>query len=206
MYLSLPLSAQSSTSYEIYSAWYTLEYSAQEYIYAHLPQFWAYIQDTFLCRAIIYFDLVVIQYLICIWFCDPTCCNTQGSSVLQYLQEFAQIHVYQFSEVIQPSHPLSSRSPPALSLSQHQGLFQWVDYSHQVAKVLELQLQDQSFQWILRVDFLLDGLVGSPCSPRDSQESSPRTQLKSNNSLVLSLLYGPTLTSVHNYWENHNFD
>ena len=63
--------------------------------------------------------------------------------------------------------------PPALSLSQYQGLFQWVDSSHQVAKVLELQLQHQSFQWIFRVDFLEDWLVWSPCSPRDSQESSP---------------------------------
>ena len=55
----------------------------------------------------------------------------------------------------QPSHPLSSPSPPALNLSQHQGLFQWVSSSHQVAKVLEFQLQHQSFQWIFRTDFLL---------------------------------------------------
>ena len=61
--------------------------------------------------------------------------------------------------------------------------------SHQVAKVLEFQLQHQSFRWIFRTDFLQDGLVGSPCSPRDSQESSPKTQFKSINSLVLSFLY-----------------
>ena len=57
-------------------------------------------------------------------------------------------------DAIQPSHPLSSPSPPAFNLSQKQGLFQWVGSSHQVAKVLELQLQHQSFQWIVRVDFL----------------------------------------------------
>ena len=67
---------------------------------------------------------------------------------------------------------LLSPSPPALNLSQHQGLFKWVSSSHQVAKVLEFQLQHQSFQWTSRTDLLWDGLVGSPCSPRDSQEST----------------------------------
>ena len=69
-------------------------------------------------------------------------------------------------------HPLSSPSPPAFNLSQYQGLFKWVSSSHQVAQVLELQLQHQSFQWTFRTDFLSDGLVGSPCSPRGSQEST----------------------------------
>ena len=98
-------------------------------------------------------------------------------------------------------HPTISSSvvpsPPAFNLSQHLGLFQWVRSSHQVAKVLEFQLQHQSFQWTPRTDFLLDGLVGSPCSPRDTQESSPTPQFKSINSLALSLLYGPTLISIH---------
>ena len=69
--------------------------------------------------------------------------------------------------------------------------FQWVSSSHQVAKVLELQLQHQFFQWIFRMYFLSDGLVGSPCSPRDSQESSPIPQFKSINPSAFSLLYGP---------------
>ena len=63
--------------------------------------------------------------------------------------------------------------PLAFNLSQHQGLFQWVSYLYWVAKVLQFQLQHQSFQWIFRTDFLWDGLVGSPFCPRDSQESSP---------------------------------
>ena len=80
-----------------------------------------------------------------------------------YLLEFSQTHVYWAGDAIQPSHPLSLPSPPALNLSQHQGLFQWVISLHQVAKSLELQLQHQSFQWIFRVDFLWDWLVWSPC-------------------------------------------
>ena len=83
---------------------------------------------------------------------DPMDCSTPGFPVLHYLPEFAQIHVHWVHDAIQPSHPLSHRSPPALNLLQHQGLFQWVGSLHQVAKVLELQLQDQSFQWIFRVD------------------------------------------------------
>ena len=74
--------------------------------------------------------------------------------VLHYLPEFAQIHVCWVDDAIKPSHPLSSPSSLALSLSQHQGLFQWVSFSHLVAKVLELKLQHQSFQWIFRIDFL----------------------------------------------------
>ena len=68
-------------------------------------------------------------------------------------------------------------------------------------KVLELQLQRQSFQWTVRVDFLWDWLVWSPCFPSNSQESSPTPQFESTNSLALSLLYGPTLTSIHDYWK-----
>ena len=71
---------------------------------------------------------------------------------------------------------------------------------------MAFQLQHQSFQRTPRTDLLYEGLVGSPCNPRDSQESSPTPQFKSINSSVLSLLYGPTLTSVHDHWKNHPFD
>ena len=110
------------------------------------------------------------------------------------------------SDAIQPSDYLLPASAPTLNLSQHQGLFQWVSSSHQVTKVLELQLQHQSFQWIFRVDFLWGGLVFSPWSPKDSQESSPTPQFESINCSALSLPYGPTLTSIHDYWKNHSFD
>ena len=78
--------------------------------------------------------------------------------------------------------------------------------SHQVAKVLEFQLQHQSFQWMPRVDLLQNGLVGSPCSPRDSQESSPTPQFKNINFSALSFLYSPSLTSIHDHWKNHSQD
>ena len=109
-------------------------------------------------------------------------------------------------DTIQPSHPLSSSSLPAFNLSQHQGLFKWVISLHQVAKVLEFHLQHQTFQRIFRTDFLEDGLDGSPCSPRDSPESSPTPQFKSINSSVFSFLYSPTFTSIHDYWKNHSLD
>ena len=140
----------------------------------------------------------------CLTLCDPMDCSLPGFPVLHYLLELAQTHVHWVSDAIQPSRPLLSPSPPAFKISKHQGLFQGVGSLHQVAKVLELQLQHQSFQWIFRVNFLW--LVGSPCSPRDSQESSPTPQFKSINSLALRLLYGPALTSIHDYWKNHSFD
>ena len=70
------------------------------------------------------------------------------------LPELAQTKVHRVGDAIQPSRSLLSASPPAFSPSQHRGLFQWVSSLHQVAKVLELQLQHQSFQWIFRIDFL----------------------------------------------------
>ena len=114
----------------------------------------------------------------------PTSCNSMyrsmpGLPVHHQLPEFTQTHVHRVGDAIQPSHPLSSPSPPAPNPSQHQGLFQWVSSLHEVVKVLEFQLQHQSFQWTPRTDLLQDGLVGSPCSPRDSQESSPAPQFKS---------------------------
>ena len=107
-------------------------------------------------------------------------------------------------------HPtISSSVVPFSSCPQSfptRGLFKWDSSSHQVAKVLEFQLQHQSFQWTPRTDLLQGGLVGSPCSPRDSQESSPTPQFKSINSLPLSFLYSPTLTSIHDHWKNHRLD
>ena len=137
---------------------------------------------------------------------NPMNHGTPGLPVHHQLPEFTQTHVYWVRDAIQPSHPPWSPSPPALNLSQHQGLFKWVSSSHQVAEGLEFQLQHQSFQWTSRADLLQNGLVGSPCSPRDSQESSPTPQFKSINSLVLSFLYSPTLTSIHDHWKNHSLD
>ena len=89
----------------------------------------------------------------------PTLCvsmdwSKPGFPVLHHPPEFGQIHVHWVSDTFQTPHPLLLPSPPALNLSQHQGLLQWVSSLHQVVKVLDLQLQHQSFQWIFRVDFL----------------------------------------------------
>ena len=85
---------------------------------------------------------------------DPMDCRTPGFPVPHHLLAFVQVHVHWIRDAIQPSHPLSSPSPPAFNLSQHQGLFQWVSSSYQMAKVLEFQLQHQSFQWTPRTDLL----------------------------------------------------
>ena len=98
--------------------------------------------------------------------------STPGLPVHHQLLKFTQTHVHRVSDAIQPSHPLSSPSHPAPSPSKYQGLFQWVSSSHEVAKVLEFQLEHQSFQRNPRVDLLQNGLVGSPCCPRDSKIDS----------------------------------
>ena len=141
----------------------------------------------------------------CPTLCDPIYCSTPSLPVDHHLPEFTQTHVHRVCDAIQPFHPLSS-PPPAPNLSQHQSLFQRVNSSHEVAKVLEFQLQHHSLQRNLRADLLQNGLAGSPCSPRDSQESSSTAQFKSINSSVLSLLYSTTSTFTHDYWENHSFD
>ena len=128
------------------------------------------------------------------------------ASVHHQLPDLTQTHAHWVNDAIQPSHPLSSPSPPTFNLSQHQSLRQWVNSSHQVAKVFYFQLQHQSLQCTFRTDFPYNGLVGSPCSLRDSQKSSPTTQFKSINSLMLSFLYSPTLTSIHDCWKNHSLD
>ena len=91
--------------------------------------------------------------------CDPMNRSTPGFPVHHQLPEFTQTHADQVGDAIQPSHPLSSPSPPAPNPSKHQGLFQRVNSSHEVAKVLEFQLQHQSFQRIPRTDLLLKSLL-----------------------------------------------
>ena len=91
---------------------------------------------------------------LCPTLCDPMDCSTPGFPVHHQLPGFTQTHVHWVGDAIQPSHPLSSPSPPTFNLSQYQGHFKWVSSLHQVAKVLEIQLQHQSFQWIFRTDFL----------------------------------------------------
>ena len=97
---------------------------------------------------ILWYGFVFVEYQLCL------ALGTPGFPVNHRLPELTQTHVHRVGDAIQPSHSLLSPSPPTFSLSQHQGLFQWTGSSHQVAKVLALQLQNQSFQWIFRTDFL----------------------------------------------------
>ena len=155
----------------------------------------------FLTLTRVWLQFSCLSVMSTLW--DPMDYSTPGFPVHYKLLEFTQIHVNWIGNTIQPSHPLLSASPPTFNLSQYQGIFQGVSSSHQVAKVLEFQFQYHSFQWIFRDGSLLDW---SPCSPRDSQESSPTPQFKTINSSALSFLYSSTLTSIHDYWKNHSFD
>ena len=142
----------------------------------------------------------------CLTLCNPMDCSMPGLPVHYHLPEFIQTHVHWVDDALQSSHPLSSPSPPAFNLSQHQVFASESVLRIRWPKYWEFQLQHQSFQWIPRADLLNNGLIGSPCSPRDSQDSSPTPQFKNINSLALSFLYSPTLTSIHDYWKNHSFD
>ena len=140
----------------------------------------------------------------CPTLCDRMDCSMPGFSVHHQLLELAQTHVHRVSDATQPSHPLSSSSPPALKLFQHQGLFQWVCSSSgqsigasASASVFPMNIQNQfPLGWTGWTSLLYKG----------SQESSPTPQFKSISSSVLSFLYSPTLTSIHDYWKNHSFD
>jgi len=105
-------------------------------------------------RFIIYISSVQFSSVTqsCLTLCNPMNHSTPGLPVHHQLPEFTQTHIHWVGDAIQPSHPLLSRAPPALYLSQHQGLSQWVSSSHQVAKVLEFQHQHQSFQWTPKTD------------------------------------------------------
>ena len=137
----------------------------------------------------------------CLTLWDPMDCSTPDFSVYHQLPDSSPLSRW--------CHPTISSSVVSLSsclLSfPASGSFQisWLFAS--IGQSLELQLQHQSFQWMFRVDFLQDWLIWYPCCPRDFQESS-LTHFKSIDSLAFSLLYGPTLTSVHDHWKNHSFD
>ena len=130
-------------------------------------------------------------------------CSMPDFPVLHHLLELAHTHLHWVSDVFLPSGPLSSPSPPAFNLSQHQSFLMSRLFTSG-GPSMEFQLQHQSFQWIIRTDFLWDWLVWSPCSSRDAQESSPTPQFKSINSSSLSLLSGSTLASIHDSWKNYS--
>ena len=143
---------------------------------------------------------------LCLTLCDPMNYSTPSLPVHHQLPESTQTHVHPVSDAIQPSHPLSSPSPPApippsLRVFSNESTLRmrWPEYWSFSFSITLLPKNTQDY-------FLENGLVGSPCNPRDSQEPSPTPQFKSISSLVLSFLHSPTLTSIHDYWKNHSFD
>ena len=133
-------------------------------------------------------------------------CSRPGFPVLHYLPEFAQTHVHWVDDAIQPCPPLSpllllpSIFPSIRVFSSESALhIRWPKYWSFSLRI------SPSNEYSRLISFRIEWF-GSPCSPRDSQESSPTLQFKSINTSALSLLYGPTLISVHVYWKNHSFD
>ena len=135
----------------------------------------------------------------CLTLCDPVHCNMPGFPVLHHLPELAQTYVHWVDDAIQSSYSLSSPSlPAALNLSQHQGLFQWVN-SASDGQSIGASASASVFLMNIQGWFPLGLTSLISCCPRDSQESSLAPQFESISSLVLSFLYGPTLTSIHDY-------
>ena len=142
----------------------------------------------------------------CLTLCDPRdYCSTLGLPVHHQLPEFIQTHGHWVGDAIQPSHPLSSPSPPAFSLSQHQGLFRWVSYLHQVAKVLRVSASTALFPMNIQDWFPLGwtGWVSSQSKGLSRIFSNPTVQ---KHQFFGAQLYSPALTSIHDYWKNHSFD
>ena len=136
---------------------------------------------------------------LCPTLCDPMDWSTPGLPVHDQLTENAQIHFHWVGDAIQASHPLLSPSPPAFNLSQHEGLFQWVSSSHQLAKVLEFQLQHQSFQWIFRTGFFrmdwLDLLAIQGTLKCLIQHHSSKTSILQRSDFFIVQLSHPHMTT-----------
>ena len=139
----------------------------------------------------------------CLTLCDPMDCSTPGFPVHHQLPELSQTHVHWVGDVIQPSYPLSSSSP-AFNLSQHQGLFKWVSFSHQVAKywsfsfsILPMNIQD----W-----FPLGWTGWISSQSKGLSRVFSNTTVQKHQSSALSFLYSSTLTSIDDYWKSHSFD
>ena len=142
---------------------------------------------------------------LCLTLCDPTDCSTPAFPVLHYLLEFVQTHVHWVSDAVQLSHPLSSPSPPCLQCFPASGSFPMSQFFASGGQSIGVSASALVFLMNIQ-DWIWDWLIWYPCSPRDSQDTSPTPQFKSINSSVLSFLYSPTLTFIHDSWKKHCFD
>ena len=157
-----------------------------------------------LCTMALHNSLSLCQVMSTL--CDPMDCSMPGFSILHCLLAFAQTLVHWVGDAIQPSHPLSLLSPPALNLSHHRCLFQWVSSSHQVAKYWNFSFSiSSSSKYSGLISFRIDWF--DVLAVRWTLKSSPAPQFESIGlSSALSLLYGPILTSVDDDWKNHTFN
>ena len=142
----------------------------------------------------------------CPTLCDRVNRSMPGLPIHHKLLEFIQTHAHRVGVAIQPSHPLLSSSPPAPNPSQHQGLFQWVNSSHEVAKVLKFQLQHQFLQWTPRTDLLQDGLLDLLAFQRTLKSLLQHHSSKASIFRHSVFFTFPTLTSIHDHWKNHSLD
>ena len=179
--------------YWIFCVGFSIFVLSQEiYIYlidnVHLIKWGCWLEYNFIKREF-HISSVAQLYLT---LCNPMDCSMQGFPVHYQLLELTQTHVHRVSDAIQPSHLLSSPSPPPFSLSQHQGLFQWVSSSHQVAKVLEFQLQHQPSNEYSRLIFKIDWL--------------DILAVKGTFKSLLQHHSSKASHSIPDYWKNHSFD
>jgi len=142
----------------------------------------------------------------CPTLCNPMNRSTPGLPVHHQLLEFTQTHVHRVSDAIQPSHPLSSSSPPAPSPSQHQSLFQWVNSLHEVAKVLGVSASASVLPMNSQDWFPLEWTGWISLQSKGLSRIFSNTTVQSISSSVLSFLHSPTLTSIHDHWRNHGLD
>ena len=142
----------------------------------------------------------------CLTLCNPMNRSTPGLPVHHQLPESTQTHVHRVGDAIQSSHPLSSPSPPAPSPSQHQGLFQWVNSSHEVAKILEFQLQP-SVLLMNTQDWSPLGWTGwISLQFKGLSRVFSNTTVQKHQFFALNFPHYPTLTSIHDHWKNRSLD
>ena len=142
----------------------------------------------------------------CPTLCDPMDCSTPGLSVHHQLPEFTQTHVHWVGDAIQPSHPVSSPSPPAFNLSQHQGLFKWVCSSIRIHQSIGISAPTSVFPMNIQDWFPLGWTGWISLQSRGLSRVFSNIAVQKHQFLELSFLYSPALTFIHDYWKNHSLD
>ena len=182
-------------------------YSNQNFNHFYHPSKWSHVHSALCFLSSLETQITCmfrsVQSLSHVWFFVTPWTAARQASL--FITEFTQTHIHQVSDAIQPSHPRSSPSPPAPNLSQHQSLFQWVNSSHEVAKVLEIQLQHHSLQrnpgLIFRMDWLDLPAVQGTLKSLLQQHSSKASILQCSAFFVVQLSHSYMTTG-----KNHSFD